>query len=140
MKIIEESSVRRISPTRGLSASELVDEVGHVEAESSRASDTALARPGDLKTPTVEKAYRDMMRVIPPQMLINLGRRMKTLVTNQPTVAVATACSGTDIVLKILDVLSGTFNCYWGYKFEWAHASACEEDGRKQKFPDITTR
>ena len=67
-------------------------------------------------------------------MLISLGRRTRILFTNQPTIVVASACSGSYIVLKILDMLFGTFKYYWGYKFEWAHAFACEDDGGKQQF------
>ena len=139
MKIIQESSVRRICQNRGLSSSELLDEATNVEAESSKASDPALAPPDDLKKATVEKAYRDMIRVLPPQMLINLGRRMRILFTHQPTIAVATACSGTDIVLKMLDMIFGTFNSYWGYKFEQLCTEPPATHGAETDFPNSPT-
>ena len=97
---------------------------------------TPLTLPSGGKTAPVTEVARLMLSQLPSFVLLPLLPYLQGFAADEDgavePMAVATACSGCDMLLQILGVLSQEMEAKWGFRPEFSHAFSVERDATKQ--------
>ena len=83
-------------------------------------------------TTPLAKAIRKWHDSLPPQDILALRANLQELAKSGITIG--TACSGTDIIVLVLELLSDFWTSEYGVKVPLRHAFACESQPSVQKF------
>ena len=77
--------------------------------------------------PPIAKAVEAWHALLPPWAVRRLQVRLRGLAAQEP-VTVGTACSGTDIVMSVFDVLTSFYESMYDIKVKARSSFACDSD------------